>query len=114
MLTHQHISKEWNHPWNETNIYLGVLERKCVNYSGKLLYIRVDVKPNSFKDTYVSIPIISFYLLLRFSSSKRLIVIFTHIILHKTFSKPLHTHLLDSLELNDVLIIDILSDKEVK
>lgn len=35
-------------------------------------------------------------------------------ILHKTFSKPLHTHLLDSLELNDVLIIDILSDKEVK
>lgn len=90
------------------------MERKCVNYSGRLLYIRVDVKPNSFKDTYVSILIISFYLLLRFSNSKRLIVIFTHIILHKTFSKPLHTHLLDSLELNDVLIIDILSDKEVK
>lgn len=90
------------------------MECKCVNYFGRLFYIWVDVKLNFFKDIYVLIFIILFYLLLCFLSSKRFIVIFIYIIFYKIFLKLLYIYLLDFLEFNDVFIIDILSDKEVK
>lgn len=90
------------------------MECKCVNYFGRLFYIWVEVNLNFFKDIYVLILIILFYLFLCFLSSKRFIVIFIYIIFYKIFLKLLYIYLLDFLEFNDVFIIDILSDKEVK
>lgn len=79
--------------------------------------ILVGVKLSSFKDINLSIPGLLFYLLLRFIRSKHRVQYLDKLYYHTNIFKSTTIQTYKSLwktELNNVFIIDILSDKEVK